>query len=111
MVEGEGGLLGWGKSGGARVGCCVAAGEGVQDAHVYNKCVTLWEVSGSSVEVKVEVVQMQPRDSNIQKARLGDDDAQERNRSASEMGLRPEGAYRVTGSFPSSLQLSLVRKI
>ena len=31
---------------------------------------------------------MQPRDSNIQKARLGDDDAQERNRSASEMGPR-----------------------
>ena len=88
MVEGKGGLLGWGKSGGARAGYCVAAGEGVQDAHVYNKRVRLWEVSGSSVKVKVEVVKMQPRDSNIQKARLGDDDAQERNRSASEMGPR-----------------------
>ena len=35
MVEGEGRLLGWGKSGGARAGCCVAAGEGEEEAHVY----------------------------------------------------------------------------
>ena len=37
MVEGEGRLLGWGESGGARAGCCVATSEGEQDAHVYDK--------------------------------------------------------------------------
>lgn len=43
VVEGKGGLFGWGKAGGARAGCCVAAGEDDGEVHVGVRSTSVWK--------------------------------------------------------------------